>query len=77
MGLLTCFYIKNLNLYVCLRIFLFSFLDSILNITKAQFHGLSLVPIQTKKIHFFEIYGVLINKVSQGSPKKTKSTFSL
>jgi hypothetical protein len=55
MGLLIYFYIKNLNLYVCLRIFfLFVILDSILNLTKAQFHGLSLVPIQKKKNTFFE-----------------------
>jgi hypothetical protein len=75
MGLLTCFHIKNLNLCVCLRIFFFFFeiLDSILNLTKGQFHGLSLVPIQKKKKNYiFWICGVLINKVSQGSQKNKK-----
>jgi hypothetical protein len=75
MGLLTCSYIKNLNLYVCLRIFFFFFmtLDSILNLTKAQFYDLSLVPIQNKKEKYiFWLCGVLINKVSQGSQKNKK-----
>jgi len=57
MGLLTCYYIKNLNLYVCLRISFFLFCDSRFNSeSKAQFHGLSLVLIQnkTKKKTFFE-----------------------
>jgi hypothetical protein len=55
MGLLTCSYIKNLNLYVCSRFFFFFFviLDSILNLTKVQFHGLNLVPIQKKKKYIF------------------------
>jgi hypothetical protein len=74
MGLLTCSYIKNLNLCVCLRIlfFFFAILNSILNLTKAQFHGLSLVPIQNKKKYIFWICGVLINIVSQGSQKNKK-----
>ncbi len=74
MGLLTYFYIKNLNLCVCLRIFFlfFAILDSIMNLTKAQFHGLSLVPIQNKKKYKFWICGVLISKVSQGSQKNKK-----
>jgi hypothetical protein len=33
--------------------FFFAILDSILNLTKAQFHGLSLVPIQNKKKYIF------------------------
>jgi hypothetical protein len=74
MGLLTCSYIKNLNLYVRLRIFIFIFaiLDSILNLIKAQFHGLSLVPIQKKIKYIFWICGVLINKILQGSQKNKK-----
>ncbi len=56
--------------------FLFLFfviLDLILNLTKAQYHGLSLVPIQNKKKkNIFWICGVLTNKVSQGSQKNKK-----
>jgi hypothetical protein len=41
--------------------------------SKAQFHSLSLVPIQNKKKkkHFLNS-GVLINKVLQGSQKNKK-----
>jgi hypothetical protein len=43
-----------------------------LNLTKVQFHGLNLVPIQKKKKYIFWICGVFINKVSQGSQKNKK-----
>jgi hypothetical protein len=71
MGLLTCSYIKNLNLCVFkdFLIFFLTILNSILNLTKAQFHGLSLVPIQNKKKYIFWICHVFINKVLQGSQK--------
>jgi hypothetical protein len=52
--------------------FFITILDSILNLIKAQFHGLSLVLIQNKKKYIFWICGVLINKVSQGSQKNKK-----
>jgi hypothetical protein len=61
MGLFTCYYINNLNLSMCLRIVFYFFIFliffnflAILNLTKAQFHGLSLVPIQNKVYLFFE-----------------------
>jgi hypothetical protein len=44
-----------------------------MNLTKAQFHGLSLVPIQNKKKYIFWICRVLINKVLQGSQKNKKN----
>ncbi len=53
-------------------LFFFAILDSIPNLTKAQFHGLSFGSIQNKKKYVFWICGVLINKVSQGSQKNKK-----
>ncbi len=53
-------------------ILFFTILDSILNLTKTQFHGLNLVPIQNKTKYIFWICVVLINKVSQGSQKNKK-----
>ncbi len=52
--------------------FFFAILDSILNLTKAQFYGLSLVPIQNKKKYIFWIYVVLMNKALQSSHKNKK-----